>query len=926
MKTFINKLIGLIAIIFLQSFMLNAQPCTDGILIMNDSYGDGWNGNTLIINGEEYTLEEGSSGSECVDISDCMIITSLEGQWPEEVSWELLTADGGVIIEGGASYTNVVGDCGDIIEGCMDQEAINFNPDANFSVNEMCDYAVLGCTDEDALNFNPEATEDDESCEYPIDCSSGILNMSDSYGDGWNGNTLIINSVEYTLAEGSSGSECVDVSDCMIITSIEGSWPEEVSWELLTADGGVILEGGASYTNVVGDCGDIIEGCMDQDALNFNPEATEDDGSCEYESTGCEEGYVEDCNGNCAPEGWILDGICDDGTLAEAYFNCEAFDWDGGDCDDITILYGCTNEDALNFNPDATEDDGSCEYSIDCEATELIISMNDSYGDGWNGNLLTIGDESYTLESGSEGTVTICLEDGTYFVSNGGGSWESEVSWSIGDLLYGGAPYEGELIIGNTSTTGPWSVNNTGSNHTLIVGEDVFFDIMGTSISIGDWLGLFYTNENGDLVCSGAMQWNGSTYAIPVQGDDLTTDEIDGFVAGEEFNWMIWDASENLIWNANATYLEEMPNAGEYVTNGISAVSSVTAIPPIVDQTLDFMEGWNMISTYIVADNMDVADLFSEISEQLVIVKDNMGYAYLPDWGFNGIGDIIIGQGYQIKANNQTTWTIEGTYIDPENNPISLYEGWNMFGYLRLEPANIISVFDDIVDELVIVKDGNGFAYLPEWDFNGIGNLEAGKGYQAKLLSNQTLQYVSNDDSYRLASNSIPHKNVSHYKQVTPTDNNMTIVIQDINWDIIPSKESEIGVFNTEGKLIGAAVYTKPTTVISIWGDDPTSLEKDGAISNEQITFEILDTETDSIMNFVIAEWLEGSDYYEVNAINVASSIVTQSDESEIANFNNKSFVKIINVLGQEVKLANSKIGDILFRVYDDGSVDKFIK
>ena len=47
--------------------MLNAQPCTDGILNMSDSYGDGWNGNTLIINSVEYTLAEGSSGSECVD-------------------------------------------------------------------------------------------------------------------------------------------------------------------------------------------------------------------------------------------------------------------------------------------------------------------------------------------------------------------------------------------------------------------------------------------------------------------------------------------------------------------------------------------------------------------------------------------------------------------------------------------------------------------------------------------------------------------------------------------------------------------------------------------------------------------------------------------------------------------------------------------
>ena len=28
--------------------------------------------------------------------------------------------------------------------------------------------------------------------------------------------------------------------------------------------------------------------------------------------------------------------------------------------------------------------------------------MYDSYGDGWNGNILMIGDMEYTLESGSE--------------------------------------------------------------------------------------------------------------------------------------------------------------------------------------------------------------------------------------------------------------------------------------------------------------------------------------------------------------------------------------------------------------------------------------------------------------------------------------------------------------------------------------------
>ena len=33
----------------------------------------------------------------------------------------------------------------------------------------------------------------------------------------------------------------------------------------------------------------------------------------------------------------------------------------------------------------------------------------------------------------------------------------------------------------------------------------------------------------------------------------------------------------------------------------------------------------------------------------------------------------------------------------------------------------------------VIVKNNNGLAYLPEWNFNGIGALSPGYGYQIKV-------------------------------------------------------------------------------------------------------------------------------------------------------------------------------------------------
>ena len=82
-----------------------------------------------------------------------------------------------------------------------------------------------------------------------------------------------------------------------------------------------------------------------------------------------------------------------------------------------------------------------------CEG--LVVSMSDSWGDGWNGNILTIGSESFTLNSGP-------IDEDCYTgemnvpVTCGGGIYPSEVFWSILDynnnvLLSGGAPFEGFL-------------------------------------------------------------------------------------------------------------------------------------------------------------------------------------------------------------------------------------------------------------------------------------------------------------------------------------------------------------------------------------------------------------------------------------------------------------------------------------------------
>ena len=162
-----------------------------------------------------------------------------------------------------------------------------------------------------------------------------------------------------------------------------------------------------------------------------------------------------------------------------------------------------------------------------------------------------------------------------------------------------------------------------------------------------------------------------------------------------------------------------------------------------LSQILNFPFGWSMFSSYMITDEMNVATVISPITENVIIVKDFVGAAYLPEWNFNGIGDFLVGQGYQIKTNDEVSFEIFGDFALPEDHPIILIQGWNMIGYLKEEPLNTLEVFSEIntSGNILIVKDYLGSAFLPEWEFNGIGDMQPGEGYQVKMLNEDILNY-----------------------------------------------------------------------------------------------------------------------------------------------------------------------------------------
>tara|TARA_B100001250_G_scaffold395740_1_gene400968 strand:- start:1238 stop:2203 length:966 start_codon:yes stop_codon:yes gene_type:complete len=187
---------------------------------------------------------------------------------------------------------------GIVTEGMYFLEITNTRPgrlDFDFSIS-LSDI-VYGCMNDDAQNYNADANVDDGSCLLQ-DCT-----------------------IDYYVEE----------YDVMA---------SETEWWPLVLD----CNGNCGPANWNGDgwCDDGAWAIYDENGeivpIDFYcAELGWDNGDCEAIDEGCTEGLIEDCNGICAPEGWLGDGFCDDGSYEyngnQIFFNCEEFNNDEGDCD-----------------------------------------------------------------------------------------------------------------------------------------------------------------------------------------------------------------------------------------------------------------------------------------------------------------------------------------------------------------------------------------------------------------------------------------------------------------------------------------------------------------------------------------------------------------------------------------------------------------
>ena len=380
----------------------------------------------------------------------------------------------------------------------------------------------------------------------------------------------------------------------------------------------------------------------------------------------------------------------------------------------VTGSNGCTGSDnvQVTVNPLPVVDLGP----------DIFINAGDNAvldaGPGFSAYLWSTGTMAQTISVNTTGTYSVSVTN-SYGCGN-----SNSIQVTVVSLINPG-----------------WTNSYSSTNHSIVIPNVSNLTINGNPLEVGDYIGVFY-DSLGTLACSGYIIWNGQMSGIAAWGEELGND---GFVAGEEFKWKIWQASTNTIFDAIATYMNgtTFPDAQYFVINGASGLESLTA-PATQTQTINLPFGWSIFSTYIIPDNPNIADVLSDIITNVQLVKNGNGQVFWPAYSLNLIGNTVIGDGYQIKLSTLQTITVSGTAVIPENNPINIPSGWSIIGYLRQTPAPIVSILSSFVTSVQLAKNGAGQVYWPAYGLDLIGNMNPGEGYQIKLSSAQILIYPAN--------------------------------------------------------------------------------------------------------------------------------------------------------------------------------------
>jgi len=216
------------------------------------------------------------------------------------------------------------------------------------------------------------------------------------------------------------------------------------------------------------------------------------------------------------------------------------------------------------------------------------------------------------------------------------------------------------------------------------------------------------SKSGGEIVPSGILSYTcSSNPCFIISGNDEYTDignvVVDNVSKGSLEKYCFMDIQENHTIEADFQFSQE----------------------------IKLLQGWNTISFKVAIDNNAFDSLKDD--NNLIVVRDESANEIINNMGtwYYNIRDIKCSQGYRVKVNESTTFTVKGPPCEfPQE--ITLKQN-NIIGFPCLQEKSAFNFFKPLRDTNLLksVMDQNGNMLVEienDWD-NGIGNLISGNGY-----------------------------------------------------------------------------------------------------------------------------------------------------------------------------------------------------
>jgi hypothetical protein len=418
----------------------------------------------------------------------------------------------------------------------------------------------------------------------------------------------------------------------------------------------------------------------------------------------------------------------------------------------------------------------------------------------------------------------------------------------------------------------------------------------------GDQIAAF--RENGDYCGCGTVF--GGMCAVTLLGANQGQD--DGLQFGESFSLRYWDDNWRAEYDVNIESIRGHERDGfadcEVCLLSIIEVS-VDVDNPLREQIIDFDQVWNMISLNIEPpeemwereEGPDIELMMEQLVEDgtLILMKDDEGRFYAPEFEFNGIPYWNLADGYQVNVTEDTECTWFGNPIPPDRE-ITLEEGWNLIPYF---PDYVLSgrapefyVLSSIIDHVIIAKNDGGRFMAPAAPFSNMPSWWPGNAYHVLVDADVVLQYPAEREEEIASCEPIGN----HWSSIPVTDNNMSLLINSV-FGIDPAPGSQIAAYTTNGQMVGVGTINDNQCGIAIWGAETG---KSGLQSGDKFKLRLWAADQGAEFDLIISTVHEGTgSLYEVDGLSVidVAITVTPPDNYFLSGaypnpFNNRTTVK----------------------------------